>query len=383
MSASEKDDNKYDPRAIEPKWQETWKRAGVFRAVRDPAKKKYFIMEMFPYPSGRLHMGHVRNYTIGDVVARLHRMRGESVLYPMGWDAFGLPAENAAIKAKVHPRSWTLQNIGHMREQFVLLGLSYDWEREVTTCEPEYFVHEQRIFIEMWKRGPGLSQGALVNWCPVDQTVLANEQVEDGLCWRCRSVVQQRELEQWFLKVTAYADELLADAHRLLEGKWADKVLRMQEHWIGRSEGARIKFPLLAGRRRRRATSASRCSRRGPTRSTARPSCRSPPSIRSSSARRPRRRRSPRAVAKEDKIKRTAEDYDKRGVDTGLRVKNPVDRRGDPGLRRQLRAHGLRHRRGHGGAGARSARFRVRDRNMGSKSESSFNPRARRSTQRR
>ena len=275
-------------------------------------------MEMFPYPSGRLHMGHVRNYTIGDVVARLHRMRGEAVLYPMGWDAFGLPAENAAIKAKVHPRTWTLQNIGHMREQFVLLGLSYDWDREVTTCEPEYFVHEQRIFIEMWKRGLAYRKAALVNWCPVDQTVLANEQVEDGLCWRCRSVVQQRELEQWFLKVTAYADELLADAHRLLEGKWADKVLRMQENWIGRSEGARIKFPLVDGVGGHRGFHDAARYLYGAT-------------FMSIAAEHPLvKRASPEAqafaaeVAKEDKIKRTAEDYDKRGVDTGLRVKNPA-----------------------------------------------------------
>jgi leucyl-tRNA synthetase len=320
MSAAEKDENKYDPRAIEPTWQETWKRAGVFRAVRDPAKKKFFIMEMFPYPSGRMHMGHVRNYTIGDVVARLHRMRGEAVLYPMGWDAFGLPAENAAIKAKVHPRTWTMQNIGHTREQFVLLGLSYDWDREVTTCEPEYFVHEQRIFIEMWKRGLAYRKAALVNWCPVDQTVLANEQVEDGLCWRCRSVVQQRELEQWFLKVTAYADELLKDAHEKLEGKWPDKVLRMQEHWIGRSEGARIKFPLLGG---------------GSDESievfTTRPDTLFGATFMSIAAEHPLIKRATKeaqsfaeAVAKEDKIKRTAEDYDKRGVDTGLRVKNPV-----------------------------------------------------------
>ncbi|HEX4461931.1 MAG TPA: class I tRNA ligase family protein, partial [Polyangia bacterium] len=210
-------DDKYDPRAVEPKWQETWKRAGTFRAKREPGKPKFFVMEMFPYPSGRLHMGHVRNYTIGDVIARVRRMQGFAVLYPMGWDAFGLPAENAAIKAGVHPRNWTLQNIGHMREQFLLLGLSYDWTREVTSCEPEYFVHEQRIFIEMFKRGLAYRKSATVNWCPKDQTVLANEQVEDGLCWRCRSVVQQRELEQWFLKVTEYADRLLADASTI---KW-------------------------------------------------------------------------------------------------------------------------------------------------------------------
>ena len=313
-------EDKYDPRAIEPRWQQTWKRAGSFRAVRQPGRPKFFVMEMFPYPSGRLHMGHVRNYTIGDVVARVHRMRGESVLYPMGWDAFGLPAENAAIKAKVHPRSWTLQNIGHMREQFVLLGLSYDWDREVTTCEPEYFVHEQRIFIEMWKRGLAYRKAAVVNWCPVDQTVLANEQVEEGLCWRCRSPVQQRELEQWFLKVTAYADELLADLKKL-EGKWPDKVLRMQEHWIGRSEGARVAFPLVGGAG----------SDAGIEVFTTRPDTLYGVTFMSIAAEHPLvKRASAEAqafaaeVAKEDKIKRSSDDYEKRGVDTGLRCRHPL-----------------------------------------------------------
>src|SRR5689334_12118015 len=198
----------YDPQAIERDAQHFWESHRSFRVIEDVAKRKFYCLCMFPYPSGRLHMGHVRNYSIGDVVARTRRMMGFQVLYPMGWDAFGLPAENAAIKANVHPRAWTLQNIGHMKEQFLRLGLSYDWTREITTCEPEYFVHEQRIFIEMWKRGLAYRKGALVNWCPSCMTVLANEQVEDGRCWRCRSVVQQRELEQWFLKVTQYADEL-------------------------------------------------------------------------------------------------------------------------------------------------------------------------------
>src|SRR5262249_34680083 len=230
----------------------------------------------------------------------------ESVLYPMGWDAFGLPAENAAIKAKVHPRTWTLQNIGHMREQFVLLGLSYDWDREVTTCEPEYFVHEQRIFIEMWKKGLAYRKGALVNWCPTDMTVLANEQVEDGLCWRCRSVVQQRELEQWFLKVTAYADELLVDAQEILRGKWPEKILLMQENWIGRSEGARLKFDEIEV-------------------FTTRPDTVFGATFMSIAPEHPLvKRASPEAqafaaeVAKEDRIKRSSEDYEKKGVDTGM-----------------------------------------------------------------
>jgi len=202
-------------------------------------------MEMFPYPSGRIHMGHVRNYSIGDVLARAHRMRGYRVLYPMGWDAFGLPAENAAIKAGVHPRLWTEKNIGAMKAPLERIGQSYDWGHEICTCDPAYFVHEQRIFIEMWKRGMAYRKGALVNWCPTCATVLANEQVEDGLCWRCQSQVVQRELVQWFIRITAYAGEILDDIQKLV-GKWPDKVLSMQTNWIGRSEGARIRFQLEA-----------------------------------------------------------------------------------------------------------------------------------------
>ena len=241
---------KYDPQTLEPRWQTAWQTQGAFCAppaiapsgTPDP-RPKYFIMEMFPYPSGRLHMGHVRNYSIGDVLARAHRMKGHRVLYPMGWDAFGLPAENAAIKAKVHPCDWTRGNISSMKGPLGRLGQSYDWAFELSTCEPEYFVHEQRIFIEMWKRGLAYRKGALVNWCGSCATVLANEQVEDGQCWRCQSVVVQRELEQWFLRITDYAEQLLSDIGQL-RGKWPDKVLHMQENWIGRSVGARIRFPL-------------------------------------------------------------------------------------------------------------------------------------------
>jgi leucyl-tRNA synthetase len=310
-------EDKYDPTAIEPAWQKRWAGAGTFTARRDPAKPKYFVMEMFPYPSGRLHMGHVRNYTIGDVVARTRRMMGYAVLYPMGWDAFGLPAENAAIKAKVHPRAWTMQNIAHMREQFLRLGLSYDWGREVTSCEPDYFVHEQRIFIEMWKRGLAYRKGALVNWCPGCMTVLANEQVEDGLCWRCRSVVQQRELEQWFLKVTAYADQLLADAQQQLAGKWPDKVLAMQENWIGRSEGARISFKLQDGNDLEVFTTRPDTLYGVTFMSIAAEH----PLMKDASA---EARTFAAAVMREDKIKRGAEDYEKQGVDTGLRCVHPL-----------------------------------------------------------
>lgn len=198
---------------------------------------------MFPYPSGALHMGHVRNYSIGDAVARYARMRGSNVLYPMGWDAFGLPAENAAIDAGVHPRDWTVKNIAHMRAQLQQLGFSYDWGREIATCHPEYYRWEQQLFIEMWQRGLAYRKGAYVNYCPQCQTVLANEQVENGACWRCGTPVVQRELTQWFFKITAYADELLRGLDDL-EGNWPPQVLQMQRHWIGRSDGAEIEFTL-------------------------------------------------------------------------------------------------------------------------------------------
>jgi leucyl-tRNA synthetase len=309
----------YDPSEIEPKWQARWQAAGVFTAKRDPSKKKYFVMEMFPYPSGRLHMGHVRNYSIGDVIARVKRMQGYSVLYPMGWDAFGLPAENAAIKAKVHPRKWTLENIAHMRAQFLRLGLSYDWSRELNTCEPDYYVHEQRIFIEMWKRGLAYRKGALVNWCDSCATVLANEQVEDGLCWRCQSVVKQRELEQWFLKITDYADELLEDLKKL-EGRWPDKILRMQENWIGRSEGARLQFPMEAGGFLEVFTT--------------RPDTLFGVTFVSIAAEHPLATAAAAQnadlaafidkVRQEDKIKRTSEESEKKGVSTGLFCSHPI-----------------------------------------------------------
>jgi len=322
--AASSDDNKYDPQVIEPKWQARWRDAGVFAAKRTPGKPKYYVLEMFPYPSGRLHMGHVRNYSIGDVVARSRRMLGYDVLYPMGWDAFGLPAENAAIKAKVHPRKWTLSNIDDMKAQLVRMGLSYDWSRELATCEPEYYVHEQRLFIEMWRRGLAYRKAAAVNWCPSCMTVLANEQVEDGLCWRCRSVVVERQLEQWFFKVTAYADELLSSAEKQLQGKWPDKVLAMQEHWIGRSEGARIRFPLVG-----REDSVEVFTTRPDTLYgvTFVSIAAEHPLVESLIAGSPREAEVRAFVAKvkaEDKLRRTDDAYEKEGIDTGARVRHPL-----------------------------------------------------------
>ena len=235
---------KYDPAAVEKKWQAIWEEGGHFHVEADPSKPKYYVLEMFPYPSGRIHMGHVRNYSIGDVVARFKRMEGYNVLHPMGWDAFGMPAENAAIKHKLHPAAWTLENIDTMRVQLKRLGYSYDWRREIATCHPGYYVHEQRFFLDFLKRGLVYRKLSPQNWCETCGTVLANEQVIDGCCWRCDQPVVQKDLEQWFLRITAYAEELLADLDKLAGG-WPERVLTMQRNWIGKSVGAEVTFPLL------------------------------------------------------------------------------------------------------------------------------------------
>ncbi len=230
----------YTPSSIESKWQAEWARREAFRAGRADGQK-YYLLEMFPYPSGRIHMGHVRNYSIGDAIARFRRLQGFDVLHPMGWDAFGMPAENAAIKHKVHPAKWTRENIAYMREQLQKMGFSYDWKREVATCFPEYYRWEQKFFIELYRKGLAYKRMSVVNWCPACMTVLANEQVEQGLCWRCDTPVEAKELEQWFLKITAYAEELLADLDKLADG-WPERVLTMQRNWIGKSVGAEIRF---------------------------------------------------------------------------------------------------------------------------------------------
>jgi len=237
--------DRYPFREIEAKWQQIWEDRKQFRAVEDPARPKFYCLEMFPYPSGRIHMGHVRVYAIGDLLARYKWMRGFNVLHPMGWDAFGLPAENAAIEHGVHPAIWTYENIDYMRSQLKKLGISYDWDREVATCDPSYYKWEQLIFIKMLERGLAYRRRSTVNWCPSCQTVLANEQVEAGRCWRCDSEVTPREIEGWFFKITAYADELLAWCDRLTG--WPERVITMQRNWIGRSEGAEFEL-VVAGR---------------------------------------------------------------------------------------------------------------------------------------
>ena len=233
---------RYPFRETEKKWQATWAERGSFRAVTDPARPKYYVLEMFPYPSGRLHVGHVRNYTIGDVLARYKQAKGFNVLHPMGWDAFGLPAENAAIGRNVHPRDWTYENIRVMGEELRLIGLSYDWDRELATCDPEYYRHEQKMFLDFLRAGLAYRRESLVNWDPVEQTVLANEQVIDGRGWRSGVPVERRKLTQWFLRISAYADELL-DALAGLD-RWPERVRLMQENWIGRSTGAHMRFRL-------------------------------------------------------------------------------------------------------------------------------------------
>jgi len=230
----------YNPIQIEEKWQKLWKEQDSFRSQVDHFKTKYYVLEMFPYPSGKLHMGHMRVYSIGDVLARFLRMRDYNVMHPMGWDAFGLPAENAAIENNVNPAEWTAQNIEHMKEQQNRLGVSYDWQREVNTSSPDYYRWSQWLFLLMYKRNLAYKEKSNVNWCATCQTVLANEQVEKGLCWRCSAVVETRELEQWFLKTTDYAERLLDDLDDLEE--WPERVKLMQQNWIGRSEGAEISF---------------------------------------------------------------------------------------------------------------------------------------------
>jgi leucyl-tRNA synthetase len=236
----------YDPQKIEMKWQKRWAEARVFESEADPSKPKYYVLEMLPYPSGTMHMGHMRNYAIGDVVARVKRMRGFNVLHPMGWDAFGLPAENAAIQNNTHPREWTNKNIAEFQRVLRRFGFSYDWRREISTCEPEYYRWNQWFFLRMLERGLAYRKESRVNWCPKCCTVLANEQViNGGYCWRHEDTrVESREIEQWFLKTTEYADELLDDLKEL-EGGWPERVILMQRNWIGKSQGAKVKFAVM------------------------------------------------------------------------------------------------------------------------------------------
>jgi leucyl-tRNA synthetase len=326
-------DERYDPQVIEPKWQQAWADADLFRANPDPRQPKYYVLEMFPYPSGRLHMGHVRNYVIGDVIARVRRMQGFAVLYPIGWDAFGLPAENAAIKAGVHPRQFTYDNIANMRRQLKRMGYSYDWAREIATCHPRYYKWEQQLFIEMFRRGLAYRKGALVNWCPKCKTVLANEQVVQGCCWRHEdTLVIQKELTQWFLRITAYREELLAGLEGLAGG-WPERVVAMQRNWIGKSEGTEIRFALERPVADEDAVTVF----------TTRPDTLYGATFMSLAAEHPLALALSRGtaqeqavaafatrVASEDKLKRSRDDYEKEGVFTGAYCLNPVTGRRMP-----------------------------------------------------
>ena len=321
---------KYDHKRIEARWQKYWAENKLFEVDESkPADKKYYLLEMFPYPSGRIHMGHVRNYSIGDVVARYKAMRGFNVLHPMGWDAFGLPAENAAIEHGAHPAKWTRENIARMREQLKRIGLSYDWSREIATCDPEYYKWEQLVFIQMLERGLAYKKKASVNWCPSCNTVLANEQVEQGLCYRCESQVEQRSLEQWFLKITDYAEELLAWCDRLTG--WPERVLTMQRNWIGKSRGAEIDFPLVepvvAGGERWekiRVFTTRQDTVFGATFMSLAPE--HPLSLKLAEGKKQEKEVTAfvKKVAAVEKIRRGSEDYEKEGVFTGAYCMNPL-----------------------------------------------------------
>ncbi|GFE61267.1 leucine--tRNA ligase [Geobacter sp. AOG2] len=312
---------KYIPKDIEQKWQRCWEEAASFAVTEDQDKKKYYLLEMFPYPSGRIHMGHVRNYSIGDVVGRFKKMRGFNVLHPMGWDAFGMPAENAAIQNKSHPAKWTYENIDYMRGQLKKMGLSYDWSRELATCDVEYYRWEQKIFLEMLDRGLAYKKTSFVNWCPKCETVLANEQVEDGACWRCDSEVKQKELDQWFFRITDYAEELLDWTFKL--PGWPERVLVMQRNWIGKSIGCEIDFPLEDGSGAVRVFTTRQDTVFGATFMSLAPEHPMAQQVTT-----PDRKAEVDAfiekVKKTDRIKRTAEDFEKEGVFTGSYCVNPL-----------------------------------------------------------
>lgn len=312
---------RYTPADIEKKWQLFWEEQSTFVAEMSSPLPKFYLLEMFPYPSGRIHMGHVRNYSIGDVVARFKRLRGFNVLHPMGWDAFGMPAENAAIQNNIHPAKWTFENIANMRTQLKSMGFSYDWSRELATCDPDYYRWEQLIFLKMFEKGLAYKKSSFVNWCPSCQTVLANEQVEDDGCWRCDSKVEQKELEQWFFRITAYAEELLETTHHL--PGWPETVLTMQRNWIGRSTGCEIDFPVDGREQAIRVFTTRQDTLFGATFMSLAPE--HPLALELTV---PERRAEVAAfiakVKQQDKIKRSSEDFEKEGVFTGSYCINPV-----------------------------------------------------------
>ncbi|SNB45097.1 leucine--tRNA ligase [Geobacter sp. DSM 9736] len=320
-------EERYVPKEVEAKWQEYWESNRSFKVTEDPGKQKYYLLEMFPYPSGRIHMGHVRNYSIGDVVARYKRMQGLNVLHPMGWDAFGMPAENAAIQNKSHPAKWTYENISYMRNQLKRMGFSYDWDRELATCDLSYYRWEQLVFLQMYRKGIAYKKSSYVNWCPKCETVLANEQVEDGCCWRCDNEVKQKELEQWFFRITDYAEELLDWTNRM--PGWPERVLTMQRNWIGKSYGCEIDFPLENGNGSIKVFTTRQDTLFGATFMSLAPE--HPQALALTTADRlPEVQAFIEKVQKTEKAKRTADDLEKEGVFTGSYCLNPVTGRKMP-----------------------------------------------------
>jgi leucyl-tRNA synthetase len=317
-------DDRYDPKKVEERWQQRWAENRTFAVTEDASKPKYYCLEMFPYPSGRIHMGHVRNYSIGDVVSRYKRMRGFNVLHPMGWDSFGLPAENAAIKHGTHPSKWTLENIEFMRDkQLKRMGLSYDWDREVATCLEEYYRWNQWLFLKMLEKGLAYKKLSYVNWCPSCNTVLANEQVEEGLCWRCSSVVTHRELEQWFFKITAYAQELLDHCDKL--PGWPERVLTMQRNWIGKSTGVEVDFTVEGAGEKLTIFTTRPDTLYGVTFMSVAPEH---PLVEKLIAGKPQAeavRAFCQRVMREDKAERTDESREKEGIFTGAFAVNPLN----------------------------------------------------------
>ena len=318
---------RYNAGAVESKWQKVWEERRSFKVSETSAKEKFYLLEMFPYPSGRIHMGHVRNYSIGDVVARFKRLQGYNVLHPMGWDAFGMPAENAAIQHGTHPAKWTYENIDNMRAQLKKMGLSYDWDRELATCDVDYYKWEQLIFLRMLERGLAYKKSSFVNWCPDCRTVLANEQVEGGCCWRCDNEVEQKELEQWFFKITDYAEELLDWTSRL--PGWPEPVLIMQRNWIGRSTGCEIDFPLEHSLKKIRVFTTRQDTLYGATFLSLAPE--HPMALElATDEQRPVVQEFIAKVKRQEKSRRTSEDFEKEGVFTGSWCINPVTRKRMP-----------------------------------------------------
>ncbi|SHK09964.1 leucyl-tRNA synthetase [Desulfatibacillum alkenivorans DSM 16219] len=315
-------DERYDPKKIEGKWQAHWDAAGLFKVKEDPSKEKYFLMEMFPYPSGKIHMGHVRNYSIGDVVARFKRMQGFNVLHPMGWDAFGMPAENAAIKNNTHPAKWTYENIAAMGAQLKAMGFSYDWDREIATCKPDYYRWEQWLFVQMFKKGMAYRKEANVNWCHTCQTVLANEQVEQNMCWRCGDEVEQKKLKQWFFRITDYADDLLEHCDKL--PGWPEKVVTMQKNWIGKSHGAEILFSVKDSDVKIKVFTTRPDTLCGATFMCLAPEHPLVEELSKGTAQEAVVQEFVSRMAKQDKAKRTADDKEKEGVPIGAQCINPL-----------------------------------------------------------